>query len=697
MIMHMSPGAVAAALWRPVNARLPCHPPDKQGTEPTKKLPNSVNDHQISGPKSVLNKKMTEKKQGIDLSFSGWGIVKAIVVGSSFLCFTSMGGSVVSAAVSVDNFIEQNNVDDNAGVGVANFLEEKNLRGLEDASPENATSTAPTDPNDASSESLDCPAIQKLSKTDPALVEGSTMAIIKDKCDQGIISTADEVTKALKDWEGPNPNLDNQIANMATDICEKVSTIDEQSSTEIKEACGEDPRDHEHVVDVAAKLQAQHSPPPEGSINMAELCASLNENRTEIEAGLAILESRSNERRLDGSATTKVSSFGLASDTIVMLECYCDENNPDNEGCTKKQLKFAESTATSVIEEGEKDLTDDPAKVLSELESSLEKHTNNLRTNLSTKSENDVQTSVERAMSEVGVGKCNPPGVTQTNTGGYKICLYAGPYFECEVAWDPYEAACVESSCGGGNIVKLVAATKFCAHPSATLEMELKLCVDVVSDILNVIGRHIPAFEKIMNSFGIYGGCYRLAWAKYNMRYNRFEVTVGPHKKWFLNANIYVGAKAFMRFGSGCIYSDDLSWATYDAIAKENNPGKINNYWHKWIMAHIIHGLWSIIQKDCKMRVKPYALFEITFGLEMHFVFFTKDIWSTAAHFLVGGGAAGDTQANSLNHNNFEKEVGEGDKDEGQDDIEGNEDGEEKTTANMDSSVPDAVADTDVE
>ena len=73
--------------------------------------------------------------------------------------------------------------------------------------------------------------------------------------------------------------------------------------------------------------------------------------------------------------------------------------------------------------------------------------------------------------------------------------------------------------------------------------MELKLCVDVVSDILNVIGRHVPGAEAIMNSFGIYGGCYRLAWAKYDMGHNRFEVTVGPHRRWFHNANINAGAK----------------------------------------------------------------------------------------------------------------------------------------------------------
>jgi hypothetical protein len=120
----------------------------------------------------------------------------------------------------------------------------------------------------------------------------------------------------------------------------------------------------------------------------------------------------------------------------------------------------------------------------------------------------------------------------------------AGPVFECEISWDPYEAGCVESSCGGGYVVKLVAAVKFCAVPSANLQMELKLCVDMVSDILNVIGRYVPGAEGLMNSFGLYGGCYRLAWAQYDIAQNRFQVTAGPHKmSLFFNLKCVVGAK----------------------------------------------------------------------------------------------------------------------------------------------------------
>ena len=120
----------------------------------------------------------------------------------------------------------------------------------------------------------------------------------------------------------------------------------------------------------------------------------------------------------------------------------------------------------------------------------------------------------------------------------------AGQYFECDFSWDPYEPVCKASSCGGGNVVKLTAEVKFCAHPT-TLEMELKLCVDIVSDILQAIGRYVPGAEGIMNSYGIYGGCYRLAWAKYDIGHNRFQITAGPHSK-----GLFWPFKAF--FGAKC-------------------------------------------------------------------------------------------------------------------------------------------------
>ena len=126
-------------------------------------------------------------------------------------------------------------------------------------------------PKDFSPENFDCLALQELSETAPGILQGSDLAIIKEKCDQGIISTSDEVVKAVAEYEGPNPSLDDQITIMATDICEEASTMDDQSLNEIKEACAENPRDDEHVVDVAAKLQAQQSP-TEGDIVLCIVC-----------------------------------------------------------------------------------------------------------------------------------------------------------------------------------------------------------------------------------------------------------------------------------------------------------------------------------------------------------------------------------------------------------------------------------------
>ena len=109
----------------------------------------------------------------------------------------------------------------------------------------------------------------------------------------------------------------------------------------------------------------------------------------------------------------------------------------------------------------------------------------------------------------------------------------AGPVFECDFSWDPYLklAACNRFQCGGGNVVKLMASVRFCALPSASIEMELRLCVDIVSDILLTIGRLVPAADKIMNSYGIYAGCYRLAYARYDIAHNRFKVIAGPHSR----------------------------------------------------------------------------------------------------------------------------------------------------------------------
>ena len=60
------------------------------------------------------------------------------------------------------------------------------------------------------------------------MLEDSNSAIVKDKYDQGIISTADQVAKVEEEKEVSNPNMNNQIVVITSDICKKISIMDDQ-------------------------------------------------------------------------------------------------------------------------------------------------------------------------------------------------------------------------------------------------------------------------------------------------------------------------------------------------------------------------------------------------------------------------------------------------------------------------------------
>ena len=124
-----------------------------------------------------------------------------------------------------------------------------------------------TDPND-----VDCAYLQALYGKVPELFGGSDMMVIEQMCENGEISTAEDVTQAFEEFEGPNPKLDEQIVLMATNICEKTLGHSDDSLTAIQEACAEDPRDDEHIVDLTVIYQAQQSStdPSEGMFNCAE-------------------------------------------------------------------------------------------------------------------------------------------------------------------------------------------------------------------------------------------------------------------------------------------------------------------------------------------------------------------------------------------------------------------------------------------
>jgi hypothetical protein len=110
----------------------------------------------------------------------------------------------------------------------------------------------------------------------------------------------------------------------------------------------------------------------------------------------------------------------------------------------------------------------------------------------------------------------------------------AGPFFECAVTLGvDSKSACIEGSCGGGAGMKLTAAVKYCSPPANKLSLELKVCVNAVSEVLELIGKYIPPAEKFMNEqFNVYGGCLRLAYAEYSFQYQRMTVEL-RHKAWF--------------------------------------------------------------------------------------------------------------------------------------------------------------------
>ena len=97
------------------------------------------------------------------------------------------------------------------------------------------------------------------------------------------------------------------------------------------------------------------------------MCTSLNENRKELEDGFAVSESHSNQRRLDHSNNTRVISFDLVTTLVGMLDCYCDTNNPDNNGCTRAQLQFAEETVQTVMDTAADDFGGSPENALSKV------------------------------------------------------------------------------------------------------------------------------------------------------------------------------------------------------------------------------------------------------------------------------------------------------------------------------------------
>jgi hypothetical protein len=283
-------------------------------------------------------------------------------------------------------------------------------------------------------QALNCSTIEEIWETDPNLFLGTEYAEIKDKCESGEITKVEEVAAEVEEVLSPNLSIDEQISSIANDICEGLSSGNETDvdASAVEAACSTEPRDDEAVVDAASILQAENTPKDEEwEAELEETCTSIRANRDKIEAALLVLAASSSERRLqdDPDSEAPVTSFEMATDLLSMYDCFCDQSNPDNLGCTKKTLKFTEVVSKSIEEQAATDV--DPERILNDVEETIEKHTHYLR-HSGHDDNNDTTLSLARALSEVhesvgvssSVGECDPPGITPTpQNDGYKLCL----------------------------------------------------------------------------------------------------------------------------------------------------------------------------------------------------------------------------------------------------------------------------------
>lgn len=278
---------------------------------------------------------------------------------------------------------------------------------------------------------FNCSIIEDMWEKDPDVLLGTQFAEIQELCAKDLINE-EQINAMIQSVDAPNPSPEDQITGIADRICELLSkgaTNKDADVSEIEAACSAEPRDNDDVIDAASKLQAQDPnavKDEEADALLEETCVSIAANRDKIDAALLVLAERSAARRLQddsGNETAPVTSFEVATEMMSMYDCVCDKSNPDNLGCTQKALKFSEAVATALDEQAATDLN--PDSIWNDLQETVElvkKHTGHLRH--SEYDEDEMQMSVERALSEAGFLGCSPPGISQTwQNGGYKMCL----------------------------------------------------------------------------------------------------------------------------------------------------------------------------------------------------------------------------------------------------------------------------------
>ena len=411
------------------------------------------------------------------------------------------------------------------------------------------------------------------------------LAELRDDCLLGYINSTDDFSIAVEEYQNPAPTLsvEEQVAQMANHTCSAVNQT--ELDQEIVDACLEDPRDDQSVLDALVRVEFAKNDETELLPGLEQSCIDLAKNRDSIYADLEVLKERdSGRRRLEES--DHITSFGYAVEMIDMYECFCDESNPMNNGCSLLFLRFLEDTMKAVDRQAELMAQMSDSDVIGRLEESLDKHTTHLRNSNPPDyqiTQDDANALAERALADVNAdaGGCDPPGLQRNIQGGFSLCMYAGPYLECGISTSQYSPTCISGSCGAGAAVRLVTEVQLCGgtrFDNPTISLELKICVDVISDVLDVIQNRISVVNSMLNSLNIYGGCYRLAWAQYNFRYQRMEVQIPVHEVSYLGVlRAGAGGNARVRFKShGTHYQDSMAWYCSDWLANNNN-GLVRN------------------------------------------------------------------------------------------------------------------------
>ena len=480
------------------------------------------------------------------------------------------------------------------------------------------------------------------SAADPENLVGSIMEGLNQGCVDKSIETPEEIKEfGAKMQAEQDPNIDNQFERIAKDTCANYDTGDiDIDTSSIKEACENETFVPELIVDAAYAVQQQLMPANNTNTEDMQLaCQDLENHREEINAAmmdLAVSTERKHGRSLD--EITALTGHKIGEEVITMLECICDESNPTNKGCTRKSITVVEHIGQVISDQADKDFApggshEDMMEDMVDLRATLERETRHLRPSNPAHTQADssdsdmaiaLANSKHQIKADLDVGKCKPPIVQETLTG-VKVCIYAGSLFDCGLSQDRVYSGCINmGECGGGKFLKLRAAVKYC--PPEQLKLEFKLCIDVISDVLGAIGQWIGWLEGLMNSIGIWGGCYRLSEATYDIRNERFEVTVPEHSHWAYHANIFVavGGHTRIRFkGWGCPYQD-VAWYQRDWWVHhlaQGDGSTIDNF-GTFIWAYFTPVFEHMQGRTCEWGTAGWAQVTLTFRVYMDWGWF---------------------------------------------------------------------------